>query len=954
MSDCLVEHHRGAVTPTIIDTFVNWGFRPLILDTRVEKRMKGGKLTKVSPKILGKAPRYSEVVEKKKSLAEIVDAAQSGMNIGFRLPDNIIVIDVDPRNGGIASFDQLKTDTGIDDYSAEYPVSYTGGGGWHVLLSKNPETRIVKNPKTLDGREIRYPGIDFLSGNVKSYIVGPGSYHYLKGRPYEVDEMSAWDIDKPPHAPDSLMGMIGACSYQQSVAPDSDAYESLELPNDRLVQLLADFDAPDFGGNDEWLSMAMACHHMTGGAGYDAFSRWSATDPKYANSDEENMVRWRSFDNSKDSVKTHGHILQLYADRKNKRSDAFGWFSAIVDLMKVDERKEAAMRAFDDAADGDDDDDDLGSVDSDSQATARTDTSYEAAVDLIKRLNRKNATTDKLEALHGLLRPFDKIIVKSFIRDIAKKTQLTVTDISDVFRDIEARERREKAFKGLEGRVIEVVKCFSSDPAAVVVAHAMRTIYKRNLVINSRDKEHYQFNGKFWEMVDPEVVESALLKAAAKVLEDQKKISPLVKDAAFMLSRLLDRVDLDETRNKSNDIFALSNCEVWIDHITGQVTKHPHRRSSRQTICFDFEYDPAAECPIFDKAVSMLFENKDDQIDIIRHLWELYGYTLTSNKNIPAFVNLIGNGGNGKSVLLEPLINVLGQYHMSGSIFDVSSTHGAAMLVNKLAYIDDDAAKKQFDSAIMKKYSESKWATANEKYKSQYSFRTKSLFWIASNSWPYVGDSSDGIVDRAHIFHCSVRIRGTNREDRFLKSKLRDETSGIFNAMLNGLMRFRDRGGFDMPRSLVVSADDFRKRNDPVYEFLANDFGVSNRSSTIKKKDLVEWYINWSLENNQKNRLRPSTLIDVACDHGFIDIKNGILQIPSKFISFDLFEFWLSSSDGEAKYDDLVTVCDADTDSTGTYSQQAVREYCRRKGYHTTSVRKRLDTIVRLESDDEL
>ena len=59
--------------------------------------------------------------------------------------------------------------------------------------------------------------------------------------------------------------------------------------------LLEGLDARDFGSNDLWLPIAMACHHATGGDGIDAFLDWCATDPEYADRLSTARARWESF-----------------------------------------------------------------------------------------------------------------------------------------------------------------------------------------------------------------------------------------------------------------------------------------------------------------------------------------------------------------------------------------------------------------------------------------------------------------------------------------------------------------------------------------------------------------------------------------------------------------------------------------------------------------------------------
>lgn len=105
-------------------------------------------------------------------------ASLAGRNYGVALPDDIIVIDVDPRNftPGDKPLSRLKKALGntLDSYLVR-----SGGGGVHIYLRKPVDfaTR-MKHPD--------YPGIDFKRAG--GFVVGPGSVHPDTGKEYSVEK----------------------------------------------------------------------------------------------------------------------------------------------------------------------------------------------------------------------------------------------------------------------------------------------------------------------------------------------------------------------------------------------------------------------------------------------------------------------------------------------------------------------------------------------------------------------------------------------------------------------------------------------------------------------------------------------------------------------------------------------------------------------------------------------
>jgi len=92
-------------------------------------------------------------------------------NVGLATGDRggLLVLDVDPRNGGDATLDRAEADLGR---LPECPTSRTGGGGWHRLFAYPGPGRL---------RSTLGPGVD-IQGDGK-LIVAPSSMH-RNGNPY--------------------------------------------------------------------------------------------------------------------------------------------------------------------------------------------------------------------------------------------------------------------------------------------------------------------------------------------------------------------------------------------------------------------------------------------------------------------------------------------------------------------------------------------------------------------------------------------------------------------------------------------------------------------------------------------------------------------------------------------------------------------------------------------------
>jgi hypothetical protein len=90
-------------------------------------------------------------------------------NIGIQTGFGLLVVDVDPRNGGDASLGKLLS---LYGKLPSTPVCATGGGGWHYYFA-HPDITALS-----DGVQ-GYPGIDIKKWG--GYVIAPPSHHFLGG-----------------------------------------------------------------------------------------------------------------------------------------------------------------------------------------------------------------------------------------------------------------------------------------------------------------------------------------------------------------------------------------------------------------------------------------------------------------------------------------------------------------------------------------------------------------------------------------------------------------------------------------------------------------------------------------------------------------------------------------------------------------------------------------------------
>lgn len=214
----------------------------------------------------GKTPRDGAWQAKDYDSRAVIELSEkTGINVGVRLPSNIMVLDVDPRNfpKGRDSLAELVADMGLDLSTAPHTV--TGSGGHHYWFTKPSDVDL------LDSLE-DYQGIEFKSRGRQ--VVSAGSVH-PNGKHYEWDDLAP-HLDEMPPMPGALLRLT-----RRPTRAHGEAAGLGELTPEMLATTLEQLDAEDFQDHDRWRDLMMACHHATNGEGRQEFIEWSTQDAKY-------------------------------------------------------------------------------------------------------------------------------------------------------------------------------------------------------------------------------------------------------------------------------------------------------------------------------------------------------------------------------------------------------------------------------------------------------------------------------------------------------------------------------------------------------------------------------------------------------------------------------------------------------------------------------------------------
>jgi len=758
-----------------------------------------------------------------------------GCSFGWVLDADHLVIDVDPRKGGLEGFRKIANryakENGVK-IGQDFPMVKTPGGGIHVYTTKPAG---LKTHKQLDSI---YKGIDFLS--IGAQVLTAGANH-PSGGTYEFVKESPWGSGPVP-APQWLLDDIA-----KNIGDTTLSSTGLKKATDSQIKgMLEQLIPEDFRDHETWLQLMQSVHDASGGGALGEFLEWSTSDPEYATAGDEITERWNSLESGKEGNITAGTLFNFVTARG-------GTIPAPTTQEEADTIPELPVNLPDT----------VGDIVHDGRDFQQCPVSF-----IFEQVNNlpRNATLVDLQSVFKMLANVSKPDKNRFLSIISRKTRFKISDL----RDQMVLYKRDSIG--------------SNDPAYEVTDIVLTKHFKSDdRITHAADQLFWVYAATHWRPLASNMVQHYLLKASQEWLaqhpESRATISGMIAQSEKLLkARLASEIEFyGYSGSNSHTIINCQNGELHIDSKTGNFELEKHDPASLLNSCLPVAWDADAKCPGFDKFLMEVFANSSDPELVVQHLWELIGYTIQPRKDIATWVLLTGEGANGKTTLLNILSALLGDHVLCAAIPDiVSDKHGMACLPGKLMMIDEDLnTKYKLPDGFLKKTSENKTLTANPKFEKTFRFENTIIVWMASNELPSTSDVSHGMTRRAQVIHFG-RTFAPAKQDRGLSRRIiRSEMSGILRSAIEGLQRLRSRGHWDPPGAINNEKRRWASQGSPVAMWTHSMFKTTgNDGDTVLFRDAYSHFRLWCQEQGlDRPMTKPS--FRKSLESTGIPIRNG-------------------------------------------------------------------------------
>lgn len=355
--------------------------------------------------------------------------------------------------------------------------------------------------------------------------------------------------------------------------------------------------------------------------------------------------------------------------------------------------------------------------------------------------------------------------------------------------------------------------------------------------------------------------------------KQQKNIARTLKN--FMIEKK--PFGVKPTRNKATSIewFLQADMEIEDETVIDQYPQYinmrnglfnldtlelePHRREVLFTAQLDFDYDPNAVAPTFQKFLNTALVSKDGKTD-----WKLQmlfkqalGYTLTADTSRKVSFWLVGGSGTGKSTMISMIRDLLGAMHVTIDLNQLATNRFLlAQVAGKraLTFTEANVNSVLADGIYKALVGGEDEIQADVKNKEPITFKPQCKVWWAMNEMPRVLDRSEAVYGRVIIFPFHFTPPAHQRIPN-LSRILRDERPGIFNLAIEALARLRSAGDFEQVEQVEQMREAYKLENDTEKAYVDERCNVGGHCFT-QASVLYQDYKSWCEDNGfrPKNR----------------------------------------------------------------------------------------------------
>jgi P4 family phage/plasmid primase-like protien len=294
-----------------------------------------------------------------------------------------------------------------------------------------------------------------------------------------------------------------------------------------------------------------------------------------------------------------------------------------------------------------------------------------------------------------------------------------------------------------------------------------------------------------------------------------------------------------------SDPMVLGTPSGTVDLATGEM--RPATRTDYLTRqCAVAPATPGTACPTW---MAFLHRAMDGDAQKVEFLQRVVGYTLTGQTNEHKLFFLFGTGRNGKSVFVNTIFRMMGDYAKRAPAQTFLDSHGerhptdlAGLQGARLVAGSELPAGKAWNESIIKDLTGGDIITARFMRGDFFDYRPQFTLFIAGNHQPAIKTTDEAMRARIVLVPFTVTIPEHER-DPMLESKLRQEWPAILRWAVDGAVAW-EQGGLRVPASVRDASREYLDMEDHIGEFIDERLRTKP-GNTVQSAELYWVFSDW-------------------------------------------------------------------------------------------------------------
>lgn len=280
-----------------------------------------------------------------------------------------------------------------------------------------------------------------------------------------------------------------------------------------------------------------------------------------------------------------------------------------------------------------------------------------------------------------------------------------------------------------------------------------------------------------------------------------------------------------------------------VDLRTGRL--RPHERADRMTKLA--AATPRGDCPRWQ---AFLVDVTGGDAELQAYLQRMVGYCLTGSTAAHALFFLYGTGANGKSVFVNTVATILGDYAATASMetfvetrherhpTDLAGLRGARFV----SAIETEQGRRWAESKV-KAITGGDRIAARFMHKDFFTYTPQFKPVIVGNHKPAIRNIDEAMKRRLHLIPFTVTIPPDKRDGR-LTEKLLAERDGILAWAVEGCLTWQ-REGLQPPASVMSATAEYFDEEDAIGDFLDEE-AQRHPQARVAVADVFQRWQEWA------------------------------------------------------------------------------------------------------------